>query len=48
MTREEVMDLLLQALDEGNEEHAEHWQGVLDEMDLADEKNWLTNIQRSV
>lgn len=38
MTREEVMDAFLQALDEGNEEHAEHWQAMLDEMDRLDDE----------
>ena len=33
MTRDDVMDEFLRALDEGDVDAAEHWQGVLDEMD---------------
>lgn len=33
MTRDEVMEEFLRALDEGDVESAEHWQGVLDWMD---------------
>lgn len=33
MTREEIVDLMLAAEDEGNIDAAEHWQSVLDEMD---------------
>ena len=33
MTRDEVMDEFLRALDEGDVDAAEHWQGVLDWMD---------------
>lgn len=38
MTREEIMEAFLQALDEGNEEHAEHWQAMLDEIDRLDDQ----------